>query len=213
MISEGTFSTIEAEVKRLMKGGESSGHGLEHVRRVHVNCLALAETEHVNLDVLRLAALLHDVGISKEMKEGLDHAVSSAARARQIMHKHGVPVNIADAVCRAIASHRFGAGLKPETIEGRILQDADRLDAIGAIGVARAFAYGGARGAAIYDPAEKPGKYDPMKITSTLTHFHEKLLKIKDAMNTRRGKDMALERHRFMEVFLSKLREEIGGIS
>lgn len=204
---------IEIEVKRLMKGGESSGHDWEHVRRVHLNCLTLAKTERANLDVLRFAALLHDVDISREMNEGLDHAASSARRARRIMRKHGVPADIGQAVCRAIASHRFGAGLKPETIEGEILQDADRLDATGAIGIARAFAYGGARGAAIYDPAERPGKYDPMKVTSTLTHFHEKLLKIKDSMNTRRGKQLARERHRFMELFLKKLQKESEGIS
>jgi len=103
--------------------------------------------------------------------------------------------------------------LKPETIEGEILQDADRLDATGAIGIARAFAYGGARGAAIYDLEERPGKYDPMKVTSTLTHFHEKLLKIKDSMNTRRGKQLAHERHRFMELYLRKLQKEIEGVS
>jgi len=213
LISERIFSAIEAEAKRLMKGGESSGHDWEHVRRVHLNCLKLAKTDRVNVDVLRLAALLHDVGISHEMKEGVDHAVYSAGRARRIMRRHGVPADVVEAVCRAIASHRFGAGLKPETIEGRTLQDADRLDAIGAIGIARAFAYGGARGAAIYDPAEKPGKYDPMKVTATLTHFHEKLLRIKDSMNTRMGKQIAHERHKFMEVFLTELQKEVEGIS
>ncbi|MDH5362478.1 MAG: HD domain-containing protein [Aigarchaeota archaeon] len=204
---------IETEVKRLMKGGESSGHDWEHVRRVQMNCLALARSESANLNVLRLAAILHDVGITWEMKQGLDHAVASARTARRIMRKHGVPSAIVEAVCRAIASHRYGAGLKPNTVEGRILQDADRLDAIGAIGVARAFAYGGARGAAIYDPSEKPGRYNPMKVTSTLTHFHEKLLKIKDSMNTRSGRQIARERHRFMAAFLRKLQEEISGVS
>ena len=158
-----------------------------------------------------MAAILHDVGLKDEFEAGRDHATVGAESARSILSGLGVPREFVESVCCAIRTHRFGGGFEAETIEGRILQDADRLDSMGAIGIARAFAYGGARGAPIYDPGEVPGVYDPFKVRSTITHFHEKLLKLRDSMNTESARKIAEGRHAFMLEFLERFRLEIAG--
>ena len=122
---------------------------------------------------------------------------------------------IVDHVCQIIANISFkGAGAEPPplSLEGQVVQDADRLDAMGAIGIARAFAYGGAKGRAIYDPAIQPTEHHTpeayLKGGTTVNHFYEKLLLLKDRMNTANGKAMAEERHKYMEKYLRRFFEE-----
>jgi uncharacterized protein len=137
------------------------------------------------------------------------------ANARGFMKRKAVPDIVADAVCHVISQVSFKAGdtVVPDTLEGKIVQDADRLDAIGAIGIARAFAYGGSRGNAIYDPLEKPlagmgeEEYRHHK-GCTINHFHEKLLLLKDMMNTPTARILAEKRDFFMRTFLSEFLSE-----
>jgi len=202
------------EIREVAKGllvGDSTGHGWQHVERVYSLCMKLGRAEDADLDVLKIAALLHDIGLREEFDKGEDHSKVGTDAARRILLDLAIPEYFVEQVCYAISSHRFGGGVRAVTLEARILQDADRLDALGAIGIARAFAYGGARGAPIYDPGEVPGIYDPFKVKSTITHFHEKLLKVKDSLNTKAAKKIAEGRHSFMLDFLERFRREIAG--
>ncbi|MCX8161965.1 MAG: HD domain-containing protein, partial [Candidatus Bathyarchaeota archaeon] len=147
----------------------------------------------------------------RDRYEGIDHAEEGAKIARSVLEDLGIPSDIIEKVVYAIRVHRFGASITPGTIEACILQDADRLDALGAIGVARAFAYGGFRSLPMYLPGEKPSAYDPFKLKSTFTHFHEKLLKLKDYMNTETARKIAEDRHRFILIFLERFLDEVEG--
>ena len=170
----------------------ADGHGFEHAMRVYRNALLIAETEpEADRLVVSLGALLHDAD---------DHKLFSTennANARRFLEAQGVDRETADRICGAVNSVSFSRnrGKHPGTIEGRIIQDADRLDAIGAIGIARTFAYGGKHGRTPED---------------SIAHFHEKLLLLKDLMNTEKAKEMAESRHAFMEQFLKEWEQEIG---
>jgi len=204
------LDSILAFVKRAVQS-DNTGHDLQHVMRVCDTCDRLGEEENANLQVLRIAALLHDVAISQEVERGADHAIESSLLAKKLLESYNFPKDKIAQIVYAIRVHRFGSGIVPHSIEAKILQDADRLDAMGAIGIARAFSYGGARGAKIYDPEEIPGEYDPAKVRSTITHFREKLLQLKDNMNTKSARRLAEDRHRFMESFLERFLAEING--
>lgn len=166
--------------------------------------------------VVRLAALLHDIADWKF--HGGDTSVGPRV-AREIMEKHGVEEDVIAQVCDVIASSSFmGAGLTGEmaTLEGKVMQDADRLDAIGAIGIARTFAYGGHKGRLIYDPDVRPARYASKEAYAnntnpTINHFYEKLLLLRDLMNTSAAKRIADERHEYMEEFLARFFNEWEG--
>ena len=189
MMSENiTQKAIEyiSELFRNNAGGHDTGHTL----RVYRNALRISETEgECNREVVALAALLHDADDHK-----LFHTAENA-NARTFLKDNDVPTELIEMICVAINAVSFSQnrGRVPEDIEGRIVQDADRLDALGAIGVARTFAYGGEHGR-------------PME--ESLKHFHEKLLLLKDGMNTVRGKEMAESRHAFLETFLKEWETE-----
>ena len=139
--------------------------------------------------------------------------------ARELLIKYGVSENVIAHICDIIATASFkGSGVKTEmrTIEGKIVQDADRLDAIGAVGIGRAFAYGGYKKQLMYNPDEKPVMHQSKEEyfnnkSSTINHFHEKLLLLKDRMNTKTAKKIASKRHKFMEVYLDKFFQEWKG--
>ncbi len=166
--------------------------------------------------VVELAALLHDVADWKFA--GGDHE-AGPRQARAWLQSLGVPLATIDHVCEIVAGLSFkGAGVATtmRTIEGQCVQDADRLDALGAIGVARAFAYGGHKGQALYDPALPPTPHDSFEAYkrgsgSTINHFHEKLLLLAGRMNTAAGKRLACERHGFLERFLEQFLAEWEG--
>lgn len=164
--------------------GNSGGHDAGHTMRVYRLSMRIADSEpECNRLVVSLAALLHDAD------DGKLFSTRDNANARAFLRGKGIDDGIADRICVAINSVAFSRnGTKtPPSIEGKIVQDADRLDAIGAIGIARTFAYGGEHG---------------RSLESTIDHFHEKLLLLKDGMNTETAKRMAEDRHRFMEEFL-----------
>jgi uncharacterized protein len=215
MSSETIIRAIAVEVERKM-GSESSGHDWWHVYRVWKTACHLAEGEKADRFVVELAALLHDIADWKF--HGGDDTVGPRV-AREIMEAHQVDSSVIEHVCDIIAHLSFkGAGVKFEmgTIEGKVVQDADRLDAIGAIGIARAFAYGGHKGKPIYEPGVKPTLHQTKESyqanqSSTVNHFYEKLLLLKDLMNTRSARQMAEGRHRVMEEYLRRFLAEWSG--
>src|SRR5262245_61250906 len=201
---------------RSLLAGEGSGHDWFHVERVCRTALAIGREERADLFIVELAALLHDVADWK--LAGGDHQAGAHA-AQRWLHSLDVPPEVIDHVCDIIASLSFkGAGVDTpmKTLEGRCVQDADRLDALGAIGVARAFAYGGHKGRALYDPALPPephASFEAYKKNAgpTINHFYEKLLLLKDRMTTATGKKLAAERHAYLEQFLEQFFAEWEG--
>lgn len=193
--------------------GEGSGHDWWHIYRVWQNALFIAKSENADLLVVQLGALLHDIADWK-FQDGDESAGERAAR--QYLASLEVPELIIAEVCRIINEISFkGAGVATpmSTLEGQIVQDADRLDAIGAIGIARAFAYGGFRHREMYNPnipPENHGSFAAYKNNSgpTVNHFYEKLLLLKDRMNTTTGRALARERHQYMLSFLNQFYRE-----
>ncbi|MFZ3054902.1 MAG: HD domain-containing protein [Minisyncoccales bacterium] len=208
---------ISGEVKSRLDG-EASGHDWWHVYRVWKNAKIIAKNEKADLFIVEIASLLHDIADWK-FHQG-DESVGPR-EAEKILSKYDIPENIINQVCEIIVSISFkGANVKSETktIEGKIVQDADRLDAIGAIGIARAMAYGGYKNRPIYDPNKKPTLHKTKKAYmknngSSINHFYEKLLLLKNLMNTKTAKKLAKERHSFMEKYLDKFFEEWEGKS
>lgn len=193
--------------------GEGSGHDWWHIERVWKTSVYLAKREHADLFVVQLAALLHDIADWKFHGGSLEEGPK---QAREWLSKFDVPEETIAHVCSIIKTLSFkgmGAISPMETKEGMIVQDADRLDAIGAIGIARAFAYGGYKGREIYNPNQSPEihtTFDEYKKSegSTINHFYEKLLHLKDLMNTSTAKTLAEDRHLFMEKFLEQFYKE-----
>ncbi|NJE06378.1 HD domain-containing protein [Thermococcus sp. M36] len=172
-------------------------HGFSHVERVFNLCMHIGKEEGADLEVLALAALLHDVARPLESAGKVeDHALEGARIARQYLKSLGYPEEKITAVAHAIEAHRFSRGPEPRTLEAKILSDADKLDAIGAIGVARVFMYSGEHG---------------RDIEASLRHFEEKILKLKDLMYTETARRMAEERHRFTQQFMERIKREIEG--
>lgn len=170
-------------------------HGFSHVKRVLNLCMHIGKQEGADLEVLALAALLHDVARPLESRGIIeDHAREGARIAREFLEKRGYPK--VGEVVHAIETHRFSKKKPPKTLEAKILSDADKLDAIGAIGVARVFMYSGEHG---------------RSMEYSLKHFEEKILKLKDLMHTETARKMALERHRFTAKFVERIRREIEG--
>ncbi len=196
--------------------GEATGHDWWHVFRVWKMTQSLTRGEKVNLFVVELAALLHDIADWK--MHGGDDTLGPQV-AKEWLESIKVDVNTICHVCAIIQDVSFkGVGVKSKmnSLEGMIVQDADRLDAIGAIGIARTFAYGGNRGREIYNPYIKPRfhhSFDEYKKSDgpTINHFYEKLLLLKDLINTSKAKKIALKRHKYMEKFLSRFYKEWEG--
>lgn len=181
--------------------GDASGHDFDHTMRVFRMAGRLAREENADLQVVQLAALLHDVDdrkLSPDTCEG-------KTRAAGFLHSHNVPADITEHILDIISVISFSADKgAPETIEGKCVQDADRLDAMGAIGIARTFAFGGSRGRRIHDPEGKDQ-------TTSVQHFYDKLLLLKDRMNTATGRQLAVERDTFMRQYLDQLYCELQG--
>ena len=196
--------------------GEGTGHDWHHIDRVRNVALKLAESEGADAEVVELAALLHDIADHKFHDHDL---FAGPAKAKAIILEYSGSQELAERVSTIISETSFkGAGVETpvSSIESAVVQDADRLDAIGAIGIARTFAYGGSKNQPIYDPELKPVAHDNFAAyaktrTSTINHFYEKLLLLKDRMHTESGKKMAEERHHFMEEYLERFYAEWEG--
>jgi uncharacterized protein len=205
-----------ADEMRAHLSGEGSGHDWFHIERVWKMAKRIGEAESAHLFSVELAALLHDIADWKFT--GGDDTVGPI-EARKVLEKHAVDAAVIDHVCSIIATMSFkGAHIDDTmpTLEGRVVQDADRLDAIGAIGIARAFAYGGYKGRPLYDPSVSPVLHDDkhayVKSTApTLNHFYEKLFLLKDRMKTKAGREIAEERDVFMRRYVEQFLAEWEG--
>jgi uncharacterized protein len=195
--------------------GDSSGHDWWHIHRVWKNALTLCEHEKADAFIVQLAALLHDLDDWK-FNEGGDE---TPLRAKAWLESCAVESSIADRVCEIIM-HISYKGAKVEnkmrSLEGFIVQDADRLDAIGAVGIGRAFAYGGYKNRPMYDPETSNtmhGSFEEYRNSksATINHFYEKLLLLKDMMNTKTAKRIAGHRHQVMLNFLDQFMNEWEG--
>ncbi|MEC0238541.1 HD domain-containing protein [Paenibacillus dokdonensis] len=199
----------EQFVKRELSG-EASGHDWWHIERVRNTALEIAGKEQADPVVCELAALLHDVADEKlnDSKEaGLD-------KVRSWMLGHTTDLDLIDQVMDIISTMSYNGGKNPpmKTLEGQVVQDADRLDALGAVGIARTFVYSGAKGRIIHDPGlseEILAQEDYRSSNKTaIYHFYEKLLKLKDLMNTSYARELAEQRHAFMELYLKQFYSE-----
>jgi uncharacterized protein len=215
MDKEDILKQTEDYVRKKLEG-EASGHDWWHVQRVLKNAVLIGKHEKADLFVVQLAALLHDISDWKFNKG--DDSIGPKL-AREWLENLKVEDNVISHVCEIIKDVSFkGSGVvsKMRTKEGCIVQDADRLDAIGAIGIARAFAYGGHKGREIYNPKIKPEKHESFEQYKnnkgpTINHFYEKLLLLKDRMNTETAKKIADKRNKFMEQFLERFFKEWEG--
>ena len=178
---------------------EASGHDAHHTMRVYRTALRIAADEGADANVVALAALLHDVDDAKISPQTAD----DLGNARAFLAKQGIDGAAAEHILVAIREVSFSknGGAPPSSIESACVRDADRLDAIGAIGIARAFAFGGSRGRVLHDPSGQ----DPQ---TTIQHFYDKLFKLKDMMSTRAGRQLAEQRdavlHQFLDEFLAE---------
>lgn len=202
-------------VKQELAGAEA-GHDWFHIERVYKNALQILQDEPANQEVVILGALLHDIADSKFHNGNED---IGPEKADAFMTSIGIDEEVKNHVVKIIQNISFKGGNFQQqfsSLELNIVQDADRLDALGAIGVARAFHFGGFHNRIIYDPMEKP-KMDMSKeeykkhIGTTINHFDEKLLRLKDMMNTPAGKKIAEHRHQFMKQFLEQFYAEWNG--
>ncbi len=202
-----------ADFVRQKLEGEGTGHDWWHIYRVWQNAKAITKVEGGNDIIIELAALLHDIADHK-FHNG-DESVGPRV-ATKFLKSLKISTEIINQVVLIMEEISFSKGMTPSSLEGKIVQDADRLDAIGAIGIARAFAYGGYKQREIYNPdiqaVEYDSKEDYKKNTNpTLNHFYEKLLLLKDLMNTAKGKALARERHTFMQNYLEQFYFEWDG--
>ncbi|TCK67713.1 uncharacterized protein DFQ05_1494 [Winogradskyella wandonensis] len=209
---ENTIRFVKTELK-----DAEGGHDWFHIERVYKNTLLIAKTENVDIEIVSLSALLHDIADPK-FYDG-DETVGPT-KAREFLFKENVDSKIIEHVVAIIENISFKnsleSGVKFTSKELEVVQDADRLDAIGAIGIARCFNYGGFKNRALYNPEIKPNlnmskeEYKSSE-APTINHFYEKLLLLKDKMNTKTGKQIAEKRHQFMELYLTQFYGEWQG--
>ena len=208
------LDSVESEAKSYMKKNHFSGHDFAHILRVHKLCRAIGEKENADMLVLLASALLHDLARDQERKNPtINHAEKSAEIAEEILKKLNFPSEKIPAVIHAIRVHRFSKGLNPTTLEAKILQDADRIDISGAVGIAMTFAFGGVHNSELYnleDPFAENRNLDDGNYT--LDHFYTKLLHLPKTMHTKIGREVAEERRRFMQLFIEQMKAEVEGI-
>ncbi len=167
----------------------SISHDRGHVERVKRLAVYLAKKEGADVEIVEKAAELHDIARDKE-----NHSIEGAKIAREILRSHGYDDDFIERVAHCIESHAFSSGVKPQTLEAKILSDADKLDAMGAIGVARAFLYSRERSRSLEE---------------TIEHFDEKLLKLYYLLNTKTAKKIGEDRHRFLKEFYDRIKREL----
>lgn len=199
--------------------GASGCHDWSHVERVHDLAVRLAKKEKADVGVVRLAAYLHDIGRREEMKSKgrLDHAEEGVKLARKILSRYALSNAAKENILHCILTHRFRNDHRPETIEAKVLFDADKLDSIGAIGVARDFLFAGTAGSCcLYTGNEKKFAKDARNLSyteedSALLEYYFKLRKVKSKILTKAGKEIARARHAFMAEFFRRFEKEVRG--
>ena len=208
------IETLFEDAKTFYENGDP-GHDVEHISRVMENCRLLSQNEDANLEILLAAAMLHDVvNLAKNHPERLQASQMAAEKSKSILTKARFSRDEIDTISSVITEHSYSLGRKPSSKESAILQDADKLDAIGAIGIMRAVTCGGRLGSSYYhteDPLAE--RRSPDERAYTIDHFFTKLFKLPDLMNTPGGKAEANRRVDFMRAFLGQLKSEIDGSS
>lgn len=192
--------------------GGDPGHGLVHLRRVVATAMRLAEEEAAQVDIVFPAAWLHDcVHVAKDSPDRAQASRMAADHARKYLQDAGYPADRLPDIAHAIEAHSYSAGIVPRTVEAKIVQDADRLDALGAIGIARCIAVGAALGRSLYEPDDPfCENRAPDDRGTSVDHFYTKLLKLADTMQTAAGRREAGRRTAFIRAFIAQLRSEIG---
>lgn len=188
-----------------------AAHDLAHIQRVAATAIMLARAEQAELAVVLPAAWLHDcVSVAKSSPQRAQASRMAADAADEFLRAAGYPPTYLPAIHHAIEAHSFSANITPRTTEARVVQDADRLDALGAVGVARCLMLSGQLGRRLYDPAEPfPKQRSPNDQLNTIDHFFTKLLRLAESMQTAAGRDEAMRRTAFMHQFLTQLAGEI----
>jgi uncharacterized protein len=216
--SDALFERVASEMRAHIDG-DSSGHDMHHLWRVNRLGTRIADSEGADERIVGVAALVHD--LHRVRGDGFTHPAETIPEIREILADAGVPDALRDPVCHCVAVHEEydfeDDPREAETIEAEVLQDADNLDAIGAVGVARTFQFGGAHGNLIWDP-DRPlpdGAYEKDdhedEQASTYHHIHAKLLRLHENMNTETGRDIAAGRHAFLEEFAERFEQEWYG--
>jgi uncharacterized protein len=203
---------LKIKVKRMLEGRDPA-HDFYHIMRVYKNAKMIGQYEGTNMEILLPAVLLHDLVVyPKGSAKSSKSSDESADLAENILQSYGYPQDQINQICYCIRAHSYSKRLVPESLEGRILQDADRLDALGAIGIARTFSVGGSENRTFYnanDPFCRSDR-DLDDMQWTLDHFQTKLLKLEDSMHTETAKKIAQERTRFMLLFIRQLQKEVN---
>jgi len=204
---------IKIEAKRYFENAKGS-HDWEHTERVYNLCMHIGKEEKADIGILKLAAILHDIGREYQDKTNgrVCHAEKGALLARELLGKHAMDKERIDKVIHCIECHRFRGDRIPQSKEAKVLYDADKLDSIGAVGIGRAFLFAGEVGAQLHNIGVAVEKTEPYtKEDTAYREFMVKLKKVKDKMLTEEGKRIAEERHAFMEEFFDRLNKEING--
>jgi uncharacterized protein len=206
-----TFDQLAAKLLDVSGDDEDGAHDLSHIVRVWRNAKLIQREEGGDLEALAAAVLLHDcVQVAKDSPLRSKASLLAAKEARVRLEALGWEPSRVDIVASAIESHSFSAGVAPTSIEGCILQDADRLDAIGLCGIARCFYTAGRLGSRLYDLADPEAKTRPLDdARNALDHFPKKLLTLEGSFKTRRGQELAKERHRRLHEFYRAMLSEV----
>ena len=200
------------EIAREVALNAEPAHDFGHVGRVAMSARLIAEAEGADLDVVLPAALLHElVSLPKDHPDSPRSGILCAERAADVLRGQGYPETQIEAIADCIRVHPFSLGVMPQTLEAKVLQDADRLDALGAVGIARCFSVGAALGRPFYDPEDPFCRTrEPDDKQWTLDHFFRKLLYLPDTLHTATAGAMAQERTAFVKAFLAQWEREIG---
>jgi uncharacterized protein len=207
------FDNVRKEARNYFPAARGS-HDWDHTERVLRLCLRIGKKENADLEILELAAVLHDIGRPEEDRTSgkVCHSEAGAALARKILAAHGVEDEKIARVVHCIETHRFRKKTVPATKEAKILFDADKLDSIGAVGIGRAFLFAGEVGARLHNKDRDLSKTLPYTREDTaFREFMVKLRWIKDRMHTAEGRRIAAERHKFMVDFFDRLNKETDG--
>ncbi|MFA6252136.1 MAG: HD domain-containing protein [Candidatus Paceibacterota bacterium] len=209
---------IKDKAKKYFVGSDSS-HDWAHVERVYNSAVKIGKKEGAYLDVVKIAAYLHDIGRKEEIKSNgkICHAERGVEIAEEILSQYNLDKEIIENIKHCILTHRNKNDHQPKTIEAKVLFDADKLDSIGAVGIARDFLFAGIYNAPLYTGREKEiakeaDKYAYTRDDTALLEYYYKLSKIKDKIITKTAKDFAKERHAYMEDFFERFNKEIKGL-
>ena len=207
------LATVYTEVEQRFTGIDDLAHGWEHVSRVYTLALSIAEREQGNRFIVGMAALLHDLGRTAPHGASKHHADLSVSLATTLMQTYSVPQEQQDAILHAIIAHSFSRGVEPQTLEARIVRDADRLDGLGAIGILRWAVTGAVRRTSethSYHPQDPFGQQHTLDDSHyMLDHFYSKLLKLEETMLTETGRSLARQRTAFMRTYLDEFKREL----